>query len=169
MPRRIWREFSFTENTSLKNDPSINPTFISFTSDNPSPQTNFQSAKQALWRMLRLTVRACILLHRIIRVLWYVYPTQVIQIIRPYWNFMFLCCTCPTRRSGHLDTPNIFYLCCFTVTWYLCGGLDASSRRRIGHLVSTVHWTPRLDGTLDISSRRCNGRLGYGLDVIQRT
>ena len=35
--------------------------------------------------------------------------------------------------------------------------------------ISTVGWTPRLDGALDVSSLRCIGRLGYGLDSIQGT
>ena len=34
---------------------------------------------------------------------------------------------------------------------YLYGGLDTSSRWCIGYLVSTVHWTSRLDGALDVS------------------
>ena len=51
----------------------------------------------------------------------------------------------------------------------LDGALDVLSRRCIGLLVLTAHWTSRLDGALDISSRRRIGRLGYGLDVIQGT
>ena len=33
----------------------------------------------------------------------------------------------------------------------LDGALDVSSRRCIGRLDSTVHWTSRLDGALDVS------------------
>ena len=33
------------------------------------------------------------------------------------------------------------------------------------HLVSMVHWTCRLDGALDVSSRWCIGRLDSALDV----
>ena len=43
----------------------------------------------------------------------------------------------------------------------LDGALDVSSRWCIGRLVSTVHWTSRLDGALDILSRRCIGHLVY--------
>ena len=90
---------------------------------------------------------------RIIRLFWSVYPTWHIWIIRPHWNFLFLV---PLVQlvAAVIWTSR---LCFFTATWYLCGGLDASSRRCIERLVSTLHWTSHLDGALDISSRWCIG------------
>jgi len=53
--------------------------------------------------------------------------------------------------------------------------LSNSSQRSFEHSkyirfdISTVGWTSRLDGALDVLSRRCIGRLGYCLDSIQGT
>ena len=48
--------------------------------------------------------------------------------------FLFHCCTCPTRRSGHCDLISLRWVGC------LVGELDISSQRCIG----------RLDGALDV-------------------
>ena len=92
---------------------------------------------------------------------------------------------CPTLLPSHrinrvhwsdsptveaLDYPNLLRFSCFfvalvqlvaAVIWLdismvgwtprLDGVLDILSRRCIGHLVSTVYWTPRLNGALDVS------------------
>ena len=111
-------------------------------SDHPSMKEVSDPGKHCLWRMLRVFVRRC-LSHvgssgcfcRLVRPLG-------CRIIRTHCIFLFSYCICPTRRSGHLDTPNIFSL------FFHC---DLISLRWIGHLVSMVHWTSRLDGALDIS------------------
>ena len=56
-------------------------------SDNPIPQWVFSPCKHALWYMLLLKIRPLLLQGRIIRVLWYVYPTLVLRIIRTHWIF----------------------------------------------------------------------------------
>ena len=76
---------------------------------------------------------------------------------------------------GVLDYPSSLCFSCFLVAlvqliaaviWTLQIFLSVFSLRLD---ISTVGWTPRLDSALDISSRRCIGRLGYCLDSIQGT
>ena len=68
------------------------------------------------------------------------------------------CILCPTRRCGHLDISKYILSLLFHC--------DFIFLRWVGHLVSTVYWTSLLNVALDISSRRCIGRLGDGLDII---
>jgi len=150
--------FHLEKTGSLENNPRLSPTVFFLASDHPTLKPFFILVQQWLWRMLRVFVRRC-LSHvgssgcfcRLVRPLG-------CRIIRTHCIFLFPCCICPTRHSGHLDTPNIFSL------FFHC---DLISIRWIGHLVSTVHWTSRLDGALDVSSRRCIGHLVYCLDSIQ--
>ena len=56
----------------------------------------------------------------------------------------------PICRGDHLDPWNIFYLWISTILWHLYDWLDLSSWWWIGHGVSTIDWTLRLDDELDM-------------------
>ena len=77
----------------------------------------------------------------------------------------------PTTRVS--DYPNPLYFSVFLLH------LSNSSQRSFGHSkyilsvfslrldISMVDWTPRLDGALDVSSRRCIGRFVSMVDWTQ--
>ena len=82
-------------------------------------------------------------LRRIIRVLWCVYPTQCIRIIRPHWKLpvsLLHLSNLSQRSFGHSKyILSMLFHCDLISLWW------------IGHLVSTMHWTSHLDSALDVS------------------